>query len=200
MSSAPFLLEVLGVASPHRRDRQVDYYFCRSAEVTRPSSFSYGTKRNLNVKVSLKGQSANCSTGLPDNLPAYRCPLPFLCESRGTETRFINLIDPEPGPSLWTARRRQDPCPVRHRPPLGGVRPLRHLRPGLPAGAGPAGSQARIGPAASTTQAPAVAPTAVPTQPDEGGTPGWLIALLVIIIGGALLAIVIALIVRNRSR
>ena len=46
----------------------------------------------------------------------------------------------------------------------------------------------------------AVAPTAVPTQPDEGGTPGWLIALLVIIIGGALLAIVIALIVRNRSR
>ena len=51
MSSAPFLLEVLGVASPHRRDRQVDYYFCRSAEVTRPSSFSYGTKRNLNVKV-----------------------------------------------------------------------------------------------------------------------------------------------------
>ena len=57
-----------------------------------------------------------------------------------------------------------------------------------------------FGPAASTTQAPAVAPTAVPTQPDEGGTPGWLIALLVIIIGGALLAIVIALIVRNRSR
>ena len=53
----------------------------------------------------MKGQSANCNTGLPDNLPAYRCPLPFLCESRGTETRFINLIDPEPGPSLWTARR-----------------------------------------------------------------------------------------------
>ena len=121
----------------------------------------------------MKGQSANCSTGLPDNLPAYRCPLPFLCESRGTETRFINLIDREPGPGLWTARRRQDPSPVRHRPPLGGVRPLGHLRPGLPAGAGPAGSQARLGPAASTTQAPAVAPTAVPTQPDEGGTPGW---------------------------
>jgi hypothetical protein len=45
----------------------------------------------------------------------------------------------------------------------------------------------------------AVAPTAVPTQPDEGGTPGWLIALVIIIVG-ALLAIVIALIVRNRSR
>ena len=47
----PIGLEVLGVASPHRRDREVGYYFCRSAEVTRPSSFSYGTKRNLNVKV-----------------------------------------------------------------------------------------------------------------------------------------------------
>ena len=56
-----------------------------------------------------------------------------------------------------------------------------------------------VAPTAVPTQAPTVAPTAVPTPTDEGGTPGWLIAL-VIIIGGALLAIVIAIIVRNRSR
>ena len=111
MSSAPFLLEVLGVASPHRRDRQVDYYFCRSAEVTRAQFLFLRDQAEPEREGSLKGQSANCSTGLPDNLPAYRCPLPFLCESRGTETRFINLSDPEPGPSLWTARRRQGPMP-----------------------------------------------------------------------------------------
>ena len=41
-------------------------------------------------------QSEKYSTGLPDNLPAYRTPLPFLYESTGTETQFTNLIDPEP--------------------------------------------------------------------------------------------------------
>ena len=40
-------------------------------------------------------QSDKYSTGLPDTLPAYRRPLPFLYESTGVETRFTNLLDPE---------------------------------------------------------------------------------------------------------
>ena len=39
-------------------------------------------------------QSENYSSGLPDNLPAYRRPLPFLYESTGAETQFTNLLDP----------------------------------------------------------------------------------------------------------
>ncbi len=34
--------------------------------------------------------------GLPDNLPAYVRPLPFLYESTGVETRFTNDLDPQP--------------------------------------------------------------------------------------------------------
>ena len=41
-------------------------------------------------------QTEKYSTGLPDNLPAYRRPLPFLYESTGTETQFTNRPDPEP--------------------------------------------------------------------------------------------------------
>ena len=41
-------------------------------------------------------QSEKYSTGLPDSLPAYRRPLPFLYESTGAETQFTNGLDPEP--------------------------------------------------------------------------------------------------------
>jgi type I restriction enzyme R subunit len=41
-------------------------------------------------------QSKRYSEGLPDGLPAYRRPLPFLYESTGQETHFTNLLDPEP--------------------------------------------------------------------------------------------------------
>ena len=41
-------------------------------------------------------QSEKYSTGLPDNLPAYQRPLPFLYESTGAETHFTNRLDPEP--------------------------------------------------------------------------------------------------------
>ena len=41
-------------------------------------------------------QSERYSTGLPDSLPAYRRPLPFLYESTGAETQFTNGLDPEP--------------------------------------------------------------------------------------------------------
>ena len=41
-------------------------------------------------------QSGKYSEGLPDTLPAHRKPLPFLYETTGSETRFTNMIDPEP--------------------------------------------------------------------------------------------------------
>ena len=44
----------------------------------------------------VEAQSDKYSTGLPDNLPAHRRPLPFLYQSTGVETRFTNLQDPEP--------------------------------------------------------------------------------------------------------
>ncbi|MDQ2912539.1 MAG: DEAD/DEAH box helicase family protein [Chloroflexota bacterium] len=44
----------------------------------------------------VEAQSGKYSKLLPDALPAYRRPLPFLYESTGTETKFTNLIDPQP--------------------------------------------------------------------------------------------------------
>jgi type I restriction enzyme R subunit len=41
-------------------------------------------------------QSGKYSRLLPDALPAYRRPLPFLYESTGVETKFTNLMDPDP--------------------------------------------------------------------------------------------------------
>ena len=46
--------------------------------------------------VGVETQSEKYSTGLPDALPAYRRPLPFLYQSTGVETRFTNLLDPQP--------------------------------------------------------------------------------------------------------
>ena len=41
-------------------------------------------------------QSEKYSAGLPDNLPGYLRPLPFLYESTGAETQFTNGLDPDP--------------------------------------------------------------------------------------------------------
>jgi len=41
-------------------------------------------------------QSGRYAQGLPDQLPAWRRPLPFLYESTGVETHFTNGLDPEP--------------------------------------------------------------------------------------------------------
>ena len=41
-------------------------------------------------------QSGKYSDGLPEILPAHEKPLPFLYETTGAETRFTNLLDPEP--------------------------------------------------------------------------------------------------------
>ncbi len=45
---------------------------------------------------SVEVQSKRYSEGLPDALPAYRRPLPFVYESTGIESHFTNLMDPEP--------------------------------------------------------------------------------------------------------
>ena len=53
-------------------------------------------KREGSTLVGVEIQSDKYSTGLPDALPSYRKPLPFLFESTGTVTQFTNLLDPEP--------------------------------------------------------------------------------------------------------
>jgi type I restriction enzyme R subunit len=44
----------------------------------------------------VESQSARYAAGLPDSLPAWRRPLPFLYESTGVETHFTNGLDSEP--------------------------------------------------------------------------------------------------------
>ena len=44
----------------------------------------------------VEAQSGKYGAGLPDNLPYYIRPLPFLYESTGVETRFTNSLDPQP--------------------------------------------------------------------------------------------------------
>jgi len=41
-------------------------------------------------------QSEKYGAGLPDQIPRYLSPLPFLYESTGMETHFTNRLDPEP--------------------------------------------------------------------------------------------------------
>ena len=44
----------------------------------------------------VEAQSEKYGDGLPDTLPYYVRPLPFLYESTGVETRFSNGLDPQP--------------------------------------------------------------------------------------------------------
>ena len=44
----------------------------------------------------VEAQSGKYGAGLPDSLPCYIRPLPFLYESTGAETRFTNGLDPQP--------------------------------------------------------------------------------------------------------
>ena len=44
----------------------------------------------------VEAQSGKYGAGLPDNLPYYVSPLPFLYEGTGSETRFTNGLDPQP--------------------------------------------------------------------------------------------------------
>ena len=44
----------------------------------------------------VEAQSGKYGAGLPDSLPCYVRPLPFLYESTSSETRFTNGLDPQP--------------------------------------------------------------------------------------------------------
>ncbi len=46
--------------------------------------------------VGVETQSAKYTSGLPENFPAWRLPLPFAYESTGILTRFTNNLDPQP--------------------------------------------------------------------------------------------------------
>ena len=77
----------------------------------------------------VEAQSKRYSEGLPDALPAYRRPLPFLYESTGVETQFTNLLDPEPrSREVFTFHR-----PETHREWLqqAGYEPSRRVLPSV---------------------------------------------------------------------
>jgi type I restriction enzyme R subunit len=90
-------------------------------------------------------QAEKYARGLPTALPAHFRPLPFLYESTGVETRFTNLLDPEPrsrqvfafhrpetlaewlaDEPLWLPLIRGKPQPESQRPATLRAR-LRHL-------------------------------------------------------------------------
>ena len=53
-------------------------------------------KKQGTTLTGVETQSGKYSKGLPNNLPAWQRPLPFLYESAGVETHFTNGLDPEP--------------------------------------------------------------------------------------------------------
>jgi len=52
-------------------------------------------KRTGTPLIAVEFQTAKYSQGLPDEIPAYRRPMPFCYQSTGVETRFTNLLEPE---------------------------------------------------------------------------------------------------------
>ena len=78
----------------------------------------------------VEAQSTKYATGLPDNLPAHRRPLPFLFESNGAVTYFTNGLDPVPRSrqifnflrpetlAEWVAQPAQLRAQLKEMPPL----------------------------------------------------------------------------------
>ena len=53
-------------------------------------------KRVGHTLTGVEAQADKYGSGLPDDLPAWRRPLPFLYQSTGVETRFTNGLEPDP--------------------------------------------------------------------------------------------------------
>jgi type I restriction enzyme, R subunit len=53
-------------------------------------------KKEGETLIGFEIQTAKYSEGLPDGLKAYRRPLPLCYQSTGVESRFTNLLDPDP--------------------------------------------------------------------------------------------------------
>jgi type I restriction enzyme, R subunit len=64
-------------------------------------------------------QSEKYSTGVPDRFPTWHRPLPFLYESTGEETRFTNLLDPDPRSRSVFTFHRPETLLEWVKPPLG---------------------------------------------------------------------------------
>lgn len=87
-------------------------------------------------------QTGKYSTGMPAHLPRASDPLPFLYQSTGVETRFTNLLDPDPRsryvagfhrPEELAAELQEDPAPYPEGHPLHGKpSSLRSRLPFLP--------------------------------------------------------------------
>jgi type I restriction enzyme R subunit len=53
-------------------------------------------KKKGETLTGVEVQTEKYSVGLPPTLPAHQRPLPFLYQSTGVETRFTNMLDPQP--------------------------------------------------------------------------------------------------------
>jgi type I restriction enzyme R subunit len=53
-------------------------------------------KKKGETLTGVEVQTEKYSVGLPPTVPAHQRPLPFLYQSTGVETRFTNMLDPEP--------------------------------------------------------------------------------------------------------
>jgi len=53
-------------------------------------------KKEGETLTGVKVQATRYSDGIPDFVPAWVRPLPFLYQSTGVETRFTSRLDPEP--------------------------------------------------------------------------------------------------------
>ena len=53
-------------------------------------------KKEGETLTGVEVQATKYSDGIPDHVPAWVRPLPFLYQSTGVETRFTNRLDPEP--------------------------------------------------------------------------------------------------------
>ena len=53
-------------------------------------------KKKGETLTGVEVQTEKYSVGLPPSIPAHQRPLPFLYQSTGIETRFTNMLDPEP--------------------------------------------------------------------------------------------------------
>jgi type I restriction enzyme R subunit len=74
-------------------------------------------KKQGSTLTGVETQSGKYSQGLPENLPAWHRPLPFLYESTGADTQFTNLLDPKPRTRQVFAFHRPETLLEAFRPP-----------------------------------------------------------------------------------
>ncbi len=105
-------------------------------------------KKTGTTLTGVEVQAEKYSVGYPDDLPAPIRPLPFCYQSTGVETRFTNLLDPEPrSRQVFAVHRPEtlaewltaDPLPGATRP--SSLRARLQALPAIPMGSGLWGNQ-----------------------------------------------------------